>query len=324
MITPSPLLSVERLTVANGQTVLVDSVSFEIARGEIVALVGESGSGKSLTARALPGLIDPPARLIGGVVRLGDRTLTDLDEASLRRLRGSRLALIPQDPRGALNLVLRVEEHLIETIRAHRTIERSSAREIAVAALIRAGIDPATPRLRAWPHELSGGLRQRVAIALALVNDPDLIIADEATTALDPTVQARILAEVRALAGPAGGTSFLWITHDLRVVEQIADRAIVLYAGQVVESGPAPALLGAPMHPYTAALLACLPAKHRRGTPLQPIEGAPPRPGAWPAGCRFAPRCERASTTCLTQMPPLQAAADSPDRQVRCHHPVNQ
>ncbi len=300
----------------------VEGVSFTVAAGQVLAIVGESGSGKSLTALALPGLHQPPVTIRSGSIRLEGVELLGLAPAALRRLRGSRIAIVLQDPMTALNPVQRVQTHLIETIRAHRPMGYEEARERSRLALARAGVPEPARRLQSWPHELSGGLRQRVVIAMALVNDPAVIVADEATTALDVTVQGEILREVRRLARDSG-TAFVWITHDLGVVERIADTVCVMYAGQVVEQGPAGAVLAQPAHPYTRALLDCVPARQRAGTRLNQIAGAPPSAGQWPSGCRFAARCPMVRDDC-TRTPSTLSVLEGTDmpRSVRCLHPL--
>jgi peptide/nickel transport system ATP-binding protein len=322
-----PALQVHNLHIsiehtARAPVTAVEGVSFRVGAGEVLAIVGESGSGKSLTAMALPGLHQHPVAIRSGSVRLEGVELVGQSEAALRRVRGSRIAIVLQDPMTALNPVLRVETHLIETIRAHRSMRFEAARAIALAALARAGIPDPARRLRAWPHELSGGLRQRVVIAMALVNEPAVIIADEATTALDVTVQSEILREVERLARTTR-TAFVWITHDFSVVDRIADTVCVMYAGQVVEQGPATDVLTNPAHPYTKALLECIPVRQRPGVRLAQIAGSPPLVGTWPAGCRFAPRCPRAVDACRHAAPALATREGMDDtRTVRCHDPL--
>ena len=313
-------ITIERAAAA--PLTAVEGVSFRVGAGEVLAIVGESGSGKSLTAMALPGLHQHPVRISHGSVRLEGVELIGQPESALRRVRGSRIAIVLQDPLTALNPVLRVETHLDETIRAHRAIDREAARSLAMAALARAGIPEPARRLRAWPHELSGGLRQRVVIAMALVNEPAVIVADEATTALDVTVQSEILREVERLARGTR-TAFVWITHDFSVVDRIADTVCVMYAGQVVEQGPATEVLAHPAHPYTRALLECIPIRQQPGHRLHQIAGSPPLIGAWPAGCRFAPRCPRAVDVCRRDPPRLSTPDGMTDSHaVRCHDPV--
>ena len=301
---------------------LVNDVSFSIARGEILGMVGESGSGKSMTANSIMGLLDPPARVTSGAIMLTDRTgkqwdLRHADAATLRGLRGNRIAMVFQDPSTALNPVLRIDTQMIEAIRAHASVSRAAARERACAMLARMGIASPEARLRAYPHQLSGGMRQRVAIAIALLNAPDVIIADEPTTALDVSIQGQILAEIQALCRESG-TALLWITHDLSVVAGLADRVCVMYAGRVVESGPVTEVLTAPRHPYTAGLIASSPANPAGGS-LHPIPGAAPSLTTLPPGCAFQPRCAYATAQC--QVPPPET--QGPDaRMWRCIHPL--
>jgi peptide/nickel transport system permease protein len=259
-----------------------------------MAIVGESGSGKSVTATALMGLLPPAARPVAGAAWLGDRDLLRLDEPALRALRGGAMAMVFQDPMSSLNPVHRVGDQVAEAIRAHRAMTAKAARAEALALFRRVGIADPERRLDAWPHELSGGMRQRVMIAMALANRPSLLIADEPTTALDVTVQAQIL-DLLAELQRETGTAMIFITHSLGVVAEIADRVTVMYAGQVVEQGDAATVFAAPLHPYTRALLAATPDGD--GQPLG-IPGVVPQPHAFPQGCRFAPRCGHAAAAC--------------------------
>ncbi|MBM3114901.1 ABC transporter ATP-binding protein [Jeongeupia naejangsanensis] len=316
------VLDVKDLTIHIGDTKspahAVDSVSLHIERGEVVALVGESGSGKTLTGLAIAGLLDPPLRRVGGEITLLGEDLSALPERQLRRRRGDRLAMVFQDPMATLNPVLRIETQLVETIRAHRNVGRSAARDEALAMLDEVGITFPAQRLRAYPHELSGGMRQRVAIAAALINQPALLIADEPTTALDVTLQAQILALIDQYRRDHG-TAVLWITHDLGVAAGFADRVLVMYAGQIVESGPCARVLHAPAHPYTAALLGAIPGSVPPGTPLATLPGQPPSLSPPPEGCRFRARCPRAEAACIAA-PPQVAAGEA--RTVRCFFPL--
>jgi peptide/nickel transport system permease protein len=293
----------------------VDDVSFELAGGERLGLVGESGSGKTVTALSLLGLVPPPGRVTGGRIQFEGADLARLDEAGRRRLRGSRIAYIPQDPMTALNPVLSIGSQIVETLTAHRGIGRRAARERALELLDRVRIPQAARRLDAYPHELSGGMRQRVLIAMALANDPALVIADEATTALDVTVQAEIIGLLDALCD-AHDAALIFISHDLAVVARLCSRTLVMYAGRVVEAGAVGTLLEAPAHPYTRALLACTPELHHPDKRLRPIAGLPPPLNDLPAGCHFAPRCEHAQDKCRRGEIELQAA-DAGHR-VRC------
>ncbi len=297
----------------------VDGVDLEIAPGEVLGLVGESGSGKSITGFSVLGLIDPPGRVTEGSIRFRGEELVGAPEERLRRLRGAHVAMIFQDPMMTLNPVLRIDTQMIEAVLAHREMRREEARALCADALRRVGIPAPGERLKAYPHQLSGGMRQRVAIAIALLHEPALIIADEPTTALDVTIQAQILYEVQKLCAETG-TSLLWITHDLAVVAGIADRIAVMYAGQIVEQGPAAEVIGRPLHPYTLALLESVPSHNRRGQPLRQIPGMAPSPLALPEGCRFRPRCSRAGERCHEPPPVSMPEAG---REVRCFHPCN-
>lgn len=321
-----PLLQVEGLRTGfpsrNGMLHAVDGVDFSLDRGEILGLVGESGSGKSVTGFSILGLVDPPGRILGGRVLLDGVDLASLDEGARRAIRGKRIAMIFQDPMMTLNPVLRIDTQMIEAITAHESVGTAQARDRARAALVQVGIAAPDERLLAYPHQLSGGMRQRVAIAIALVNRPDLIIADEPTTALDVTIQGQILHEMQALVRESG-TALVWITHDLSVVAGLADRVCVMYAGRIVEAGPVDAVLDAPHHPYTRGLIDSVPAMNPRGRPLAQIPGNAPSPGDLPPGCVFRTRCTRAIERC-GELPPLEAPADARagSRAARCWNPV--
>jgi len=296
----------------------VDGVSLSVGRGEVLGLVGESGSGKSVTGFSIIGLVDPPGKIVSGSVKFEGREITGLSEPELRKLRGNKIAMIFQDPMMTLNPVLRIDAQMIETVKAHDNSSTAVARERARDALGQVGIPSPEERLSAYPHQFSGGMRQRVAIAIALLHNPALIIADEPTTALDVTIQAQILAVVQKLATERG-TSLLWITHDLSVVAGLADRVAVMYAGRIVESGAVDAVLDHPMHPYTNGLIGSLPSRNRRGSKLLQIPGMTPSPLDRPEGCAFRTRCSHADASCA-QEPPLHAPA--PGRTLRCFHPV--
>ncbi len=295
----------------------VDGVSFTVGRGKVLGLVGESGSGKSVTGFSVIGLVDAPGRVVGGQILFQGRDLAALSEEEMRKLRGNRIAMIFQDPMMTLNPVLRVDTQMIETVQAHEQVDRETARQRARDALGLVGIPSPDERLMSYPHQFSGGMRQRVAIAIALLHRPDLIIADEPTTALDVTIQGQILAEVQKLAATTG-TSLIWITHDLSVVAGLADDIAVMYAGRIVEDGPVGQVLDAPLHPYTVGLIGSVPSRNRRGEPLRQIPGMTPSLLKLPQGCAFRTRCERADDACL-QEPGLAALREG--QRARCFHP---
>ena len=300
-----------------GTVKAVDDVSFHIARGEIMGLVGESGSGKSITAYSLLGLVDRPGEVVGGRILFKGSDLRGLPPAQLRTLRGNRIAMIFQDPMMTLNPVLRIDTQMIEAVRAHHKVGRKAALAQARAALVRVGIAAPDERLSAYPHQFSGGMRQRVAIAIALLNQPDLIIADEPTTALDVTIQGQILYEMQKLCRESG-TSLMWITHDLAVVAGLADRVSVMYAGRIVEQGAVADVLDAPRHPYTQALMDSAPSRNPRGQPLRQIGGGTPSLLNLGPGCAFRGRCPRADDACR-QTPPVTLEHG---REYRCFHPL--
>ncbi|WP_312992605.1 ABC transporter ATP-binding protein [Achromobacter animicus] len=300
-----------------GVLTAVDGVSFKLERGKILGLVGESGSGKSVTGFSIMGLVDAPGRIAGGEVLFQGRDLTKLAPRELRKLQGNRIAMIFQDPMMTLNPVLRVDVQMIETVRAHNKMSKAEARILARDTLGMMGIPSPEERLLAYPHQLSGGMRQRVAIAIAMLHRPDLIIADEPTTALDVTIQAQILSEVQKLA-QQHGTSLIWITHDLSVVAGLADDVAVMYAGRIVEHGKVDDVLDRPQHPYTVGLIDSLPSNNQRGQRLRQIPGMTPNLLHLPAGCAFAARCARATAACGQQPGITQAL---PDHDVRCFHP---
>jgi len=298
----------------------VDGVSFTLQRGQILGLVGESGSGKSVTGFSIMGLVDPPGRIVGGQILFQGRDLTRLSARELRRLQGDRIAMIFQDPMMTLNPVLRVDVQMIETVRAHRRMSTRAARELARDTLGMMGIPSPEERLLAYPHQLSGGMRQRVAIAIAMLHRPDLIIADEPTTALDVTIQAQILSEVQKLVRQQG-TSLIWITHDLSVVAGLADDVAVMYAGRIVEYGRVHDVLDRPQHPYTAGLIASLPSNNQRGQRLRQIPGMTPNLLTLPDDCAFAARCPRASDRCQAQP---EVSEPLPGHLARCFHPTGE
>jgi peptide/nickel transport system ATP-binding protein len=298
----------------------VDGVSISVARGRIMALVGESGSGKSVTGLSIMGLIDPPGRIAGGAVRVGGARFDITDDRAMQRLRGDRLAMIFQDPMMTLNPVLRISRQMTEAISTHHPrVTRAEARKRAHDALALVGIPSPAERLDSFPHQLSGGMRQRVAIATALLNRPEVIIADEPTTALDVTIQSQILHEVERVCRD-NGTAFIWITHDLSVVANLAHDVTVMYAGRIVESGPVREVLERPLHPYTRGLIDSVPDIDARKGRLVPITGMMPQLSDLPKGCKFAPRCPLRIDACEVE-PPLVARPDG--RQVRCIRPLD-
>ncbi|MFI5447324.1 ABC transporter ATP-binding protein [Polaromonas sp. UC242_47] len=309
-----------RFHTRGGVLPVVNGVSFTLQRGKVLGLVGESGSGKSVTGFSIMGLVDPPGRVEGGQVLFQGKDLTQLKPAERRALRGNRIAMIFQDPMATLNPVLRVDTQMMEAVHAHRKVSNAEARQQAANALALMGIPSPEDRLRAYPHQLSGGMRQRVAIAIALLHGPDLIIADEPTTALDVTIQAQILSEMQKLVRETG-TALIWISHDLSVVAGLADDIAVMYAGRIVEHGTVDQVLDHPQHPYTQGLIGSLPSANRRGARLKQIPGMAPNLLHMPTGCAFAPRCARASVVCETLPEMTQPRPDTPDHAVRCFHP---
>jgi peptide/nickel transport system ATP-binding protein len=297
----------------------VEDVSFSVAPGKILGLVGESGSGKSVTGFSILGLVDAPGRVVAGRILLGEDDLLALPPEAMRGLRGKRVAMIFQDPMMTLNPVLRVDTQMVEAIQAHARISRAAARARARDALARVGIPAPDERLASYPHQFSGGMRQRVAIAIALLNRPELIIADEPTTALDVTIQGQILYEMQKIARESG-TALIWITHDLPVIAGLADDIAVMYAGRIVERGGVDAVLDAPLHPYTQGLIASVPGRGRRGEPLPQIPGMTPSLLDLAPGCAFRARCSRADAACAAD-PALSSPVAG--RQVRCFHPLS-
>jgi peptide/nickel transport system ATP-binding protein len=293
----------------------VNDVSFSVGRGEVMGLVGESGSGKSVTGFSILGLVDHPGRVSGGKILFKGDDLTKYSEDQYRKLRGSRISMVFQDPMMTLNPVLRVDTQMVEAIRAHEKISKKDALIRARDALGQVGIPSPEERLKSYPHQFSGGMRQRVAFAIALLNKPDLIIADEPTTALDVTIQAQILFETQKLCRETG-TSLIWITHDLTVVAGLADKICVMYAGQVVESGTIDEVLDTPKHPYTEGLIGSVPSRNKRGQALTQIPGMTPSLLNLPQGCSFRMRCPYASEICLNS-PKITTIGT--ERRVRCH-----
>jgi peptide/nickel transport system ATP-binding protein len=284
---------------------IVDGVDITLERGRILCLVGESGSGKSLTALSLMRLLPPHARLAADRFLLDGRDILTADEAAMNAIRGNRMAMVFQEPMTALNPVMTVGDQITETLLVHQGLTKEAAFEAALEMFRRVQIPAPETRLAAYPHQLSGGMRQRVMIAMALICRPAILIADEPTTALDVTIQSQILQLIDQLRADLG-TAVLFITHNLAVVAEIADQIAVMYAGRIVERASRTALFGDPMHPYTLALFAAMPRADERGKPLAAIEGQVPSPGAMPSGCRFAPRCPFAVEQCSETYPPLR------------------
>jgi len=323
---PSPLLSVENLTVGfkiegRGEVRVVEDVSFDVAPGEMVGLVGESGCGKSVTAMSILKLLPmPPAFLAGGRVMFEGQDLVSYDEEAMRRVRGDRIGMIFQEPMTSLNPTFTIGYQLDEVMTTHRNVSAREARTRSIALLRKVGIGAPETRCAQYPHQLSGGLRQRVMIAMALASDPKLLIADEPTTALDVTIQAQILDLIKRLQEELG-MAVLLITHDLGVVAEFCSRVMVMYAGKVVETGPARRLFRTPRHPYTAGLLAAMPRLSKGKDRLATIPGMVPPPGARGVGCPFSDRCPRALPRCRGEMPWL-TPMESADHLAACWNPV--
>ena len=317
-----PLLQVRDLQTQFGTRAgvarAVDGVSFDVHAGEIVGLVGESGSGKSVTGYSILGLIDAPGRIVGGSVKFDGQELVGLPNHRLRTLRGRRIAMVFQDPMSTLNAVLKVSEQMRLALLAHGRPSAAEMRQRCIDALTKVGIPDPERRLDAYPHELSGGMRQRVAIAIAFLNHPALVICDEPTTALDVSIQAQILVEMKTLVREAG-VSLVWISHDLATVSVLASRLLVMYAGRLIEQGPTAEVLRRPRHPYTQGLIDSLPSRAAPGRDLVQIPGATPSLTALPTGCAFKERCGYASRAC--DVAPEQTF--EPPRIWRCHHPLN-
>ncbi len=307
------LLAIEGLTVAFGNATAVEDVSLSIEAGEILGVVGESGSGKSVTALSVMGLLpEPAARVLGGRVVFEGEVLTGMSEYRLRRIRGPGIGMVFQEPMTSLNPVFSIGEQITETLAAHGERDKTRRRDIAVEMLERVGIPSAARRLKDYPHQLSGGQRQRVMIAMALACRPRLLIADEPTTALDVTIQASILDLLLDLRDQLG-MAVLVITHNMGVIAEVADRVAVMYSGRVVEQAPVEALFADPEHPYTRALLGCVPTLDDDRERLASIAGALPDPRARPPGCRFAPRCALRIDACDAAVPALRPVAAGHD-----------
>jgi oligopeptide/dipeptide ABC transporter ATP-binding protein len=297
----------------------VRGVDLDVSRGQTLALVGESGSGKSVTALAVMGLVDPPGRIVRGSVRFDGQELTKLPQRELRRLRGRRISMIFQEPMTSLNPVFSVGDQIGEVLRIHLGASAREAREQAISMLHRVGIPAPEQRVDAYPHELSGGMKQRVMIAMALACEPDLLIADEPTTALDVTIQAQILDLLAKLQAELG-MAILLITHNLGVVAHFARDVAVMYAGRIVERASVGALFESPAHPYTRALLRALPVPGREHHRLEAIAGTVPSPLAYPAGCAFSDRCAEVMPHCPLREPPLESVAPGHEAACWLHH----
>ncbi len=301
-----PVLSVRHLRVEfptrKGVLVAVDDVSFDIAEGEVLGVVGESGAGKSMTGSAVIGLLEPPGRIGTGEVRLKGARIDNLSYEELRKIRGRRIGMIFQDPLTSLNPLYRVGEQIIETIRTHAPISEKAARQRAITLLTEVGIQGAEARIDAYPHQFSGGMRQRVVIALALAAEPELIIADEPTTALDVSIQAQIIQLLKRLCRERG-TAIMLITHDMGVIAETADRVAVMYAGRIAEIGPVRDVVQSPHHPYTKGLMGSIPTLDAHAPRLTQITGAMPRLTAIPKGCAFHPRCSLSIERCRQERP---------------------
>lgn len=314
-----PVLSVRDLRVEfatrRGVLTALDGVSFEINRGEVLGVVGESGAGKSVTGSAVIGLIDPPGRIAGGEIRLAGERIDNLTPDAMRKVRGKRIGMIFQDPLTSLNPLYRVGRQIEETIRTHTDLSAKAARQRAIDLLAEVGIPAPERRIDGFPHEFSGGMRQRVVIALALAAEPELIIADEPTTALDVSVQAQIITLLKRL-GRDHGTAVMLITHDMGVIAEAADRVAVMYAGRVAEIGPVAAVVGDPLHPYAKGLMGAIPSLSHEADRLAQIPGAMPRLSAIPPGCAFNPRCPKVFARCTVDRPePLTVGS----HRVACH-----
>jgi oligopeptide/dipeptide ABC transporter ATP-binding protein len=295
---------------------VVDNVSFSVSKGKTLCIVGESGCGKSVSALALMGLLPtPPARIVGGRALFDGKDLLTLPDRERADMRGNQTAMIFQEPMTSLNPVFTVGDQITEGILRHRRISKADASERALEMLRRVRIPAPEKRMRAYPHEMSGGMRQRVMIAMALANEPELLIADEPTTALDVTIQAQIIALIRQLQTESGMAMIL-ITHDLGVVAEVADEVVVMYAGQVVESGPVDDIFADPQHPYTIGLMGSVPSLGRRKGRLTTIPGTVPPAELMPHGCRFSPRCPFVDERCVNDPPPLVEL--SPGHRARC------
>jgi peptide/nickel transport system ATP-binding protein len=280
----------------------IDGVSFDITKGEVLGVVGESGAGKSVTGSAVIGLIDPPGRIAGGEIRLSGLRIDNLPLEEMRKIRGKRIGMIFQDPLTSLNPLYRVGEQIVETIRTHMSLSEQAARKRAIDLLAEVGIPAPDKRIDGYPHEFSGGMRQRVVIALALCAEPELIIADEPTTALDVSVQAQIIALIKRL-GRDHGTAVMLVTHDMGVIAETCDRVAVMYSGRIAEIGPVQDVIRKPLHPYAKGLMGAIPTLTGEDHRLVQIPGSMPRLSAIPPGCPFNPRCAQAFDRCRVERP---------------------
>jgi len=307
----TPILEVKNLRVEfptrRGTLVAVDDISFAIAPGEVLGVVGESGAGKSMTGAAVIGLLEPPGRIAGGSIALAGRRIDNLPHDEMRKVRGKEIGAIFQDPLTSLNPLYTIGRQFTETILTHLDVSEKEARERAIRLLQETGIPAAEQRIDQYPHQFSGGMRQRVVIALALAAEPKLIVADEPTTALDVSIQAQIISLLKRLCKEHGAAVML-VTHDMGVIAETCDRVAVMYAGRIVEIGPVHDVIHAPAHPYTAGLMGSIPAMDEDRERLVQIDGAMPRLNAIPPGCAFHPRCPKAVARCSRERPDLMAA----------------
>jgi peptide/nickel transport system ATP-binding protein len=308
------LLEVKDLRVEfptrRGTLVALDGISFGIAPGEVLGVVGESGAGKSMTGAAIIGLLEPPGRIAAGEIRLEGQRIDNLRGEAMRRIRGKRIGAIFQDPLTTLNPLYTIGRQLVETMQTHLPLSDAEARRRAIGWLEQVGIPAAAQRIDAYPHEFSGGMRQRVVIALALCAEPQLVVADEPTTALDVSIQAQVIALLKRLA-KEHGTAIMLVTHDMGVIAETADRVAVMYAGRIAEIGPVRQVVKHPQHPYTQGLMASIPPLDRKVARLAQIDGAMPRLNAIPRGCAFNPRCPQVFGRCREERPDLLPAGQT-------------
>jgi peptide/nickel transport system ATP-binding protein len=318
----TPLLEVRNLRVEfptrRGTLRALDDVSFSIAPGEVLGVVGESGAGKSLTGAAIIGLLEPPGRIAGGEILLEGRRIDNLPKEEMRKVRGRQIGAIFQDPLTSLNPLFSVGRQLVETIQAHLGLDDQAAQERAITLLESTGIPAARARIGHYPHQFSGGMRQRVVIALALAAEPKLIVADEPTTALDVSIQAQIISLLKTLCREHG-TAVMLVTHDMGVIAETADRVAVMYAGRIAEIGPVQDVIHHPHHPYTIGLMGSIPQMSEERERLMQIDGSMPRLNAIPSGCAFRPRCTKVHGRCEAERPDLQRAGSGSASQAACH-----